>query len=158
MRSESASRDRQVDHRDALFLGWLDDTANLQMLCVGCHREKTANEQASFVDEGNPLLSRFSLEAYREFVESPKPPQIVASMKEKGDDVISVDIVRSRYSAFVHSDGAEIPIFSPMDSPKPAVPGELGDFMYIDMGPLRPQQSPRSVMPYFGGGWYGRPR
>ena len=137
-------------------MGGLDDAANLQMICVGCHREKTSNEQSSFVDEGNPLLSQFSLETYREFVESPKPPQIVASMTEKGDDVISIDIVRSRYSAFVHSDGAEIPIFSPMDSPAPAVAGELGDLMYVDMGPLGPRQSPRSVLPYWGAGWYGR--
>ena len=38
----------------------------------------------------------------------------------------------------------------------PTTPGELGDLMLIDKGPLGPKQSPLSVLPYYGRGFYGR--
>ena len=38
----------------------------------------------------------------------------------------------------------------------PTVPGELGDLMLIDKGPLGPKQSPLGVLPYHGRGYYGR--
>jgi hypothetical protein len=34
--------------------------------------------------------------------------------------------------------------------------GELGDYHWVDIGPLGPHRSAASVQPYFGPGWYGR--
>ena len=67
-----------------------------------------------------------------------------------------MDIRRSRPSAFTEVDAYDIPIFSPVDSPVPTVPGELGDLMFIDKGPLWPWQSPLSVLPYYGPSYYTR--
>ena len=113
---------QEVDHRDALFMGGADAIASLQILCAGCHGDKTSRDGLSFVEEGNPLLSRFSLETYEAFVKSPKPPQIVVTLNEKDDPAISIDVIRCRFNAFLHADGSDVPVFSPMDSPAPVVP------------------------------------
>jgi hypothetical protein len=147
---------QEVDHRGDLFMGGVDAIANLQILCAGCHGDKTTCDGLSFVEEGNPLLSRFSLETYEAFVKSPKPPQIVATLNEKNDPAISIDVIKCRCNAFVHADGSDVPVFSSMDSPAQAVPGELADFMYVDIGKLKSRQSERTVLPYWGAGWYGR--
>jgi hypothetical protein len=52
----------------------------------------------SCVEEEHPLLSRFSLETYKSFVESQKPPPIAADLKASRDDgaAMSVDVIRCR--------------------------------------------------------------
>jgi hypothetical protein len=137
-------------------VGGADTLDNLQIICKACHTQKTQLETLSFVEESNPLLSRFSVETHRAFLESLKPPQLVANLHKKAGKAISVDIRRSRYNAFVEADAFDIPIFSPTDTPVPTIPGELGDLMWIDKGPLWPWQSPLSVLPYFGKGYYTR--
>ena len=79
-------------------------------------------------------MSRFSMETHKAFVESPKAPPLVANLHPRKGKAISVDIRRSRPSAFTEVDAYEIPIFSPVDSPVPTVKGELGDLMWIDKG------------------------
>ena len=96
------------------------------------------------------------METYKAFVESPKPPQLAANLHPRIGKAISVDIRRSRPSAFTEVDAYEIPIFSPVDSPVPTVEGELGDLMWVDKGHLSPWESPLTVLPYFGKGYYGR--
>ncbi len=108
------------------------------------------------MEESNPLLSRFSVETHRTFVESPKPPQQAANLHRKEGKAISVDIRRSRFNAFTEVDAYDIPIFSPVDSPVPTVGGELGDLMWVDKGILCPWQSPLSVLPYHGPSYYTR--
>ena len=101
---------QEVDHKDALFMGGADAIANMQILRAGCHQDKTTCDGLSFVEEGNPLLSRFSLETYEAFVKSPKPPQIVATLSEKDDPAISIDVIGCRLNAFAHADGSEVPV------------------------------------------------
>ena len=108
------------------------------------------------MEESNPLLSRFSVETHKAFVESPKAPQLVANLNKKEGKAISVDIRRSRPSAFTEVYAYDIPIFSPVDSPVPTVPGELGDLMWIDKGKLSQWESPLSVLPYHGPSYYTR--
>ena len=87
-------------------------TRQLQIICVSCHASKTQIEALSFVEEEHPLLSRFSLETYKSFVESTKPPPIVADLKASRDDgaAVSVDVIRCRYKAFAEDDSWEIPV------------------------------------------------
>ena len=50
-----------------------------------------------FIVEGdNPLLNRSSLETYAAFVESAKPPQSVADLRELDMGTISIDLRRRR--------------------------------------------------------------
>ncbi len=65
-------------------------------------------------------------------------------------------LFRAAADAFVEADAYDIPIFSPVDMPVPTVQGELGDLMLMDKSPLGPRQSPHSVLPYYGKGYYGR--
>ena len=74
---------------------------NLQIICVSCHASKTQIEALSFVEEERPLLSRFSMETYKIFAESPKPPPILADLHKRDDGAMSVDVIRCRYNAFV---------------------------------------------------------
>ena len=94
------------------YVGGADTLDNLQMICKACHTEKTQLETLSFVEESNPLLPRFSVETHRAFVESAKPPQLVANLHKKEGKAISVDIRRSRPSAFTEVDAHDIPIFA----------------------------------------------
>ena len=150
--------DREVDHISPISVGGIDGLENLQVLCKACHLQKTQLETLSFVEEPNVLLSRFSVEAHKAFVkQSAKPPQLVANLHEKeGGGAISVDVRRCRFNAFVEADAYDVPIFSPLDAPVPTVPGELGDYMLVDKGPLGPKESALSVLPYHGSGYYGR--
>ena len=144
-----------VDHKDPRFLGGGDDLDNLQILCPDCHASKTSLESLSYVEDEHPLLSRFSLETYDAFVNSPKLPQLVANLHKREDAAVSIDVIRCRYNAFVEQDAWDLPIFAPTDEMKPTVPGELGDYQWIDIGPLGSKRSPRTVLPYRGPLWYG---
>jgi hypothetical protein len=128
---------------------------NLQIICANCHAQKTTIEALSFVEDESPLLSRFSLETYKAFVEAPNPPQLVANMHERPAGGIGVDVIRSRYNAFVEAN-RELPVFAPTDEVLSRTTEELADYQWIDMGEPGPHRSPASVLPYFGPGWYGR--
>ena len=104
-------------------------------------------------------MSRFSLETYKSFVESTKPPPIVADLKASSRDdgaAMSVDVIRCRYNAFAEDDSWEIPIFRPTDSPVPTIPADLGDYHWVDIWPLDGRRKPLSMLPYFGPAWYSR--
>ena len=128
---------------------------NLQLLCAaGCHAAKTAADTHCMVEDGFPLLSRFSLEAHGAFVMAQKPPQLVADLNApKAGECINVDVFRCRYSSFVEGNEHELPIFSPIDEILPAREGELGDFTWVAMGSVK---SMRKSLPYWGPGWSGR--
>ena len=64
----------EIDHVAPLCVGGGDTPDILQILCKACHAQKTQLETLSFVEESNPLLSRFSMETDKAFVQSPKPP------------------------------------------------------------------------------------
>ena len=69
---------------------------------------------------------------------------------------MSVAVIRCRFDAFAEDDSLEIPIFSPTDSPVPTIPGELGDYHWIDICPLDGRWKAVSMLPYFGPAWYSR--
>ena len=147
----------EVDHVAPLCVGGSNELENLQIICSSCHTQKTNIEGLSFVEDEHPLLSRFSLETYKAFVESPKPPQLVANMHEREEGGIGIDIIRCRFNSFVETDH-ELPIFAPTDEIKVAVQGTLGDYNWVDLGELGPHQSPATVVPYTGARWYARRR
>ncbi len=92
-------------------------------------------ETSSFVEDKHPLLPHFSLEAYAAFVESPKPPQIVADLNEGDDDAISVDVNPCSFNAPTQQDACDLPVFCPAGDIGPSA-GELGDYHWIGIGPL----------------------
>ena len=144
-----------VDHIAPRFVGGGDELENLQIICANCHANKTSVEALSFVEDEHPLLSRFSLETYKAFVESPKPPQLVANMREREAGGIGIDVIRCRFNAFVET-SHELPIFAPTDEVNDAVRGTLGDYNWIDIGALGPHRSPATALPYTGPRWYTR--
>ena len=132
----------EVDHIAPLCTGGSNELENLQIICSTCHAQKTTIEGLSIVEDEHPLLSRFSLETYKAFVESPKPPQLVANMHDRGEEGgVGIDIIRCRFNSFVETDH-ELPVFAPTDEMKAAVPGCLGDYNWVDLGELGPHQSP----------------
>ena len=144
-----------VDHISPKFQGGGDNLDNLQIICVPCHSSKSMLETLSFVEDEHPLLSRFSLETYRAFVESDKPPQLVASLAEIELGAISVDVIRCRFNALTESD-CPIPVYCPADAPVPRTTEELADYMWLDLETPDARRSLLSLLPYFGSAWYGR--
>ena len=66
-------------------------------------------------------------------MESPKPPQLVANMHDRGEEGgVGIDIIRCRFNSFVETDH-ELPVFAPTDEMKAAVPGCLGDYNWVDL-------------------------
>ena len=62
-----------------------------------CHQEVTAAQ-----GEGTRLESRFSPQAWREYVESPRPPPLVFQPERAGEDLqvsCEIDVIRCRRSA-----------------------------------------------------------
>ncbi len=68
------------------------------------------------MEDEHPFLSRFNLETYREFVESPRPPQLVAALNEIDLGAVSVDLIRCRIHALSENDGG-IPFVCPAVAP-----------------------------------------
>lgn len=143
-----------VDHIAPRFVGGGDELDNLQIICSNCHAQKTAVEALSFVEDEHPLLSRFSLETHKVFVESPKPPQLVADFRVRQGGGIGIDVIRCRFNALVET-GRELPIFAPTDEFVLTTPGTLGDYHWVHIS-LDKRRSPQSLQPYTGARWYGR--
>ena len=142
-----------VDHTIPRAAFGSDDTPNLSILCIACHALKTSEETCSLgVEDSFPLLSRFNLETYKNFVETAKPPQLVAELHEpRHGSALEIDVARCRASAYLHANQHPLCIFSPLDEIIPAREGELADFMWIDVG------QPKSLygaVPYWSPGWY----
>jgi hypothetical protein len=120
--------------------------------------EKTALDGSSLVEDEHPFISRFNLSTYKAFVESPKPPQLVADVHQVGGEAVSIDLIRSRYNAFVQHLEEYFLVYSPLDEICPAMCGELGDYHWVDLGAGKAaQRGPLALVPRFGPGWYGRP-
>ena len=101
-------------------------------------------------------MSRFSVETYDAFVGARKPPQAVADLHVRNGPACSVDIRRCRYNGIVHNT-VDLPVYSPTDEIEPCAPGHLGDYHWVDIGPLGTQRSLRTVFPYWGQvGIFGR--
>jgi hypothetical protein len=145
------SNEFNIDHIVPLSAGGTNDHENLHAICINCHTLKTTQEVQSFLDDGSCLASMFSKETWKEFVMSQKPFQLVANIHEpKNGPVLNVDIIRSRFNGLVENQ-EDIPVYCPMDDIVTAIPGELADYTFVDLGNVR---YPRMVLPYWGRGWY----
>ena len=121
-----------------------------QALCPACHGEKSQREGGSF-----GLESRFSRRAWKEYVESPRPPPLVWQPHETKDagGAVEIDVRRCRQNALRHS-AHDFPVFCPLDSIAQAREGVLGDFSYVVLSDRR--KSRLSSLPFVGDGWYHR--
>ena len=133
-----------------------------QALCPACHGEKSQREGGSF-----GLESRFSRRAWKEYVESPRPPPLVwqphaaggtcggPEMKDAGGacGAVEIDVRRCRQNALRHS-AHDFPVFCPLDSIAQAREGVLADFSYVVLRDAR--KSRLSTLPFVGDGWYHR--
>ena len=58
-------------------------------------------------------------------MESPKPPQLVANMHDRGEEGgVGIDINRCRFNSFVETDH-ELPVFAPTDEMKARHGGKI---------------------------------
>ena len=123
----------EVDHRAPLRSGGDHGSQNLQALCRWCHLQKTLEESRG-PGENNVLASVFAPGVYELFHCSEKPPQIVTmrAAPAKGLSVLQLDVKSCRRNALEHNT-FPVPIFSPLDEPKPAVPGDTtADYYWVD--------------------------
>ena len=127
-----------------------------QMLCPGCHQEKTRNEALCLSHERgesrNPLMSHFEPTVWRDFIEAHSPLAYVQEVHAPvtSQKVLSVDVKRCRATALLESEW-DFPVFCAQDSITRTVQGELADFMYVERA-----NATIWDMPYTGSGWYHR--
>ena len=69
-------------------------------------------------------------------------------------ELFEIDVRRSRRNALAKS-AHPWPIFSPFDSIREAVPGQLGDLSFVVLP--RTKKSKLNQLPYLGPAWYARP-
>ena len=106
----------------------------------------------------NPFMSHFEKNTWDQFIEAHRPLAYVQSYNEpvgKGHTCIVADVKRCRQSAFTESEW-DFPVFSSLDTIKPATPGELCDFNYIERDINCFMRSEIQDMGYVGQGWYHR--
>ncbi len=143
----------QIDHRVPLCFGGDDEFHNMAAVCPPCHAQKSYGEVMSNVEDGNPLTSRFNRETFELFVQSAKPPQLVANVHppEPGRVTVQADVIRCRLSQLLEN-VHDLPVFSALDEIEETRRGELGDYNWIHR--TRDLRSPIKMLPYFGPGFY----
>ncbi len=138
-------------------VAWLSesyDEQRFQVLCVECHREKTANEARMYDDD--QLASHFELEVWKQYVESPRPPPLVGKLREcKEEDsgqLQIADVIRCRRSALLYN-VHPLPVFCPLDDIRTRNSFDLGDLNFVSK-PLK--GSFAKHLGYAGPGWQHR--
>ena len=152
---DELGKDTQFDHLIPRSVGGSDEASNLRCVCSSCHGHKCYAEALSSITDPQPLLSRFNRETYNQFVQAPKPPQLVARLHEPLPDeaVMHLDVRRCRYNGFLQN-SHPLPVFCALDEIMPAVHGQLGDYSFVVR--TRDLRSPRKLLPSWGPGWYWR--
>ena len=122
-----------------------------QAICTSCHSEKTALEGR----QTRTLESRFSPQVWHHYVLSPRHRPLVweAHTGEEKGELFEIDVRRCRRHALAKS-AHPWPIFSPFDSIREAVPGELADLSYVVL--QRTKKSKLNRLSYLGPAWYAR--
>ena len=90
-----------LDHIKPLSTGGKDDLANLQLLCISCHGEKSEHERLNGMYRKS-LFSELSSEVLDLFVSAPKPKQLVC-----GDgtvDCYEIDTISCRTNALRYNE------------------------------------------------------
>jgi hypothetical protein len=124
--------DRQFDH----IIPLRDSTEQkFQMLCLGCHSEKTRLEPRCARD---PLASCFSRATYEAYVDSaPLPPLAMSELhtpQTRLKDIAEVDVIRCRRNALAYSAHPFL-LFCALDTIRPFDTPGLHDLQWIDAGP-----------------------
>ena len=131
------------------------DEQKFQPRCVECHREKTAQEARMY--DGDQLASHFELEVWKQYVESPRPPPLIARLRDcKGSaaGLEIADVVRCRRSALLYN-VHPLPVFCPLDDAKVRTECTLGDLNLVAM-PLPRNKAFANFLGYAGPGWQHR--
>ncbi len=119
-------------------------------LCASCHLDKTLAEGS----QARTLTSTFSKNVWDAYVSSARPPPLVWRVHDQGEgQLFELDVRRCRRSALAHS-AHDFPVFSPYDSIRRSVPGELCDFTFVALKPGR--RNAVSLLPWVGPMWYCR--
>ena len=144
--------DVEWDHATPLWQTVRGQAQLFQAVCASCHLEKTALEGR----QSRTLESRFSPHVWQTYVLSPRHPPLVfeAHAKEEKGELFEVDVRRCRRNALAKS-AHPWPIFSPFDSIREAVPGQLADLSYVVLP--RTKKSRLNQLPWLGAAWYARP-
>jgi hypothetical protein len=133
-----------------------DDAAGLKFLCVQCHAQKTSTDRLKMhVEDQNVWTSRFSQEAWKGFVESRRPTQVVCNLAEAVEGTVchEIDVRSCRLNGIVEGNTELIPIFSPLDEFVKAREGVLYDYQWVDIGKVR---SPLKSYIFDGARWYDK--
>ena len=117
--------------------------------------------------DGDQLASHFELEVWKQYVASPRPPPLVAKLRDcKGDATVAhvADVIRCRRSALLYN-VHPLPVFCPLDDirslDRPTIPLEpqycqtLGDINFVTKV-LAQRQNFSSLLGYTGPGWQHR--
>ncbi len=127
------------------------DEQRFQPLCMECHRVKTANESRMYDDD--QLASHFEREVWEQYIMSPRPPPLVAKLRNGSPEDLEVaDVIRCRRSALLYN-VHPLPIFCPLDDIEVRTKLELGDLVFAT------KASPRNLassLGYTGPGWMHR--
>ena len=135
-----------------------DAAGNYQGLCPSCHKHKssTCDAQRIAVEDGNPYMSRFSAETWRDFVETRRPHQVVADLHGATDGPIwHCDVRSCRLHALTECNNQPIPVFSPLDEITPVEDYHLADYHWVEIPPGR-LRSPLQTYAYDGSRWYSK--
>ncbi len=115
-------------------------TQAFRALCASCHLEKTLAEG----QQARTLQSTFSKPVWEAYASTARPPPLVWKVHEPEGERMELDVRRCRRSAMAFA-GHDFAVFSPYDSVRRAVPGELCDFTFVALKPGR--RSALSLLP-----------
>ena len=88
--------------------------------------------------DGDQLASHFELEVWQQYVESPRPPPLVARLRKasSAEGLEIADVVRCRRSALLRN-VHPLPVFCPLDDIKVRARPLLGDINFVTKSPNR---------------------
>ncbi len=118
-------------------------------LCASCHLDKTLAEGS----QTRTLTSTFSKPVWDAYASSARPPPLVWRVHEQERELFELDVRRCRRSAMAYA-AHDFPVFSPYDSVRKVVPGELCDFTFVALRPGK--RNALSLLPWVGPMWYHR--
>ncbi|WP_353213255.1 AAA family ATPase [Rhodovarius sp.] len=149
----SEEADLEMDHDPPLRELVIGQPQVFRGLCKPCHQEVSASQGSSV-----RLESRFSPQAWRDYVTTARPPPLIWQPEKAGSEEVSceVDVIRCRMHALKYPAVKEWPVFCALDSSKPQVAGELCDFSFVT-GVRDHRKSRLSLLPWVGQMWYARP-
>ena len=144
----------EIDHIKPLAIGGTNDESNLQILCQGCHKNKTSDEQeqgyfklseteSSFNTVTKEIFDSILCGSYA-FIE-PITEKIPKSMIN--NKIYNIDINKCRKNQLYFNKFA-FPLFTVMDKPETYNGQKLTGLYYVET---------MQYFPFRGNGWYNYP-